>query len=130
MDFLRLKKDKLSVDKKVIRKKSRFEQLRRMDCFPIVLERIKRGVPLTDVCRFIVEESGEFDKLDVKTHESLRQLLIAFKKSLPTSEVRMLEKKENEKENKKPLIENFDEFEELIMLYLKQKERIEMETHT
>jgi len=110
------------------REKESFKKLKDLECFPEIDMRIKAGISLEEVARWMQEDVMAFT--DIQS-ESLKRQLYRYKASLPPSEIL--------KANEEPLFirkaiekmkRGIDEIEELEKLYLFQLRRISMDGQT
>ncbi|MBF0554023.1 MAG: hypothetical protein HQK96_05620 [Nitrospirae bacterium] len=109
----------------------RYEELRNLDCFEMVMSRLLHGHSPADIARFIIYEAKEFDKLTrISTEASLCDLLYDFRKTIKTSELIEKTIPEAVREAKEKLAKGVNELEELNYLYLLQKDRIEIDYST
>lgn len=116
---------------KTIAKGDRFLELRSLDCFDRVRSRLMHGHSPGDVARYILHESGEFDKLTrISTEGSLRDLLVDFKKTLSAAEIVACATPAVVKSAKEEFEKGIDEVKELEKLYILQKDRIEIDYAT
>lgn len=137
---IRIKEEALSVAKEEVSSDTvkalsmesrRYDELKSLDCFEMVKSRLVHGHSITDVARFIIDESGETGKMTkVKSFEGLRDLLTDFRKTLKSSELVSKLIPEAVEEARKKLEDGIDEIKELEYLYLIQKDRIEIDYTT
>lgn len=104
-----------------------FKKLRALNCFDLVLARIRDGWPLTQLARFIQDEKGEYTEI---SKQGLASLLGDFRKSLPPGELIKNRMPGVFLAAKEHVAEGVDELAKLEELYRMQLKRVSIDFAT
>lgn len=97
-----------------------FDKFRSLKCFTEADKRIKGGIPIEDVAKFVQEESGEYTEIK---RDSLIRQLYRYKDSVPANQLAIPEAKHIH-EKLKEFAGDVDEVEMLQKLFYVQMDRV------
>lgn len=107
-----------------VSRKTGFNKLRALRCFPEVHDRVCKGWPLSDLAKYIQEDCEEYTDA---ARPTLAKVLQNYRDSIPPAERAKYALPKSHRDAIAEVEEDIDEVRELIKLYRRQEDRLDID---